>query len=220
LLYVAPVSGGVTVIDLSDPAAPKIAGRFATGRPISRILVSGDSLVLLESHEEATVWSLADPRAPSPSAAAPAPAESARTAVPPPRPSAPAKVLEVRGGRVILDAGAANGFAVGRRVRIAAQRLERKPDLATGGMDRFVFGVGRAELNVPLTRQLGLFGAGGAGENGWAFGELGVRTYVGGLGARGTVILSASIGYASIFDGPSNEAVGGPSVAFGCEWRL
>jgi hypothetical protein len=83
-----------------------------------------------------------------------------------------------------------------------------------------VFGVGRAELSVPLTRQLGLFGAGGAGENGWAFGELGVRTYVGGLGARGTAVLSASIGYASIFDGPSHETVGGPSVAFGCEWRL
>src|SRR5262249_37055997 len=86
--------------------------------------------------------------------------------------------------------------------------------------DRFVFGVGRAELNFPLTRQLGLFGAGGAGENGWAFGELGVRTCVGGLGARGTVVLSASIGYASIFDGPSHEVVGGPSVAFGSEWRL
>ena len=47
-----------------------------------------------------------------------------------------------------------------------------------------------------------------------------MRTYVGGLGARGTAVLSASIGYASIFDGPSHETVGGPSVAFGCEWRL
>lgn len=83
----------------------------------------------------------------------------------------------------------------------------------------FVFGVGRGELNVPLTNRLGLFGGGGGGENGWAFGEFGVRTYVGGVGATGTVIISASLGYAAIFDGPQSESVGGPSVAFGMEWR-
>jgi hypothetical protein len=91
--------------------------------------------------------------------------------------------------------------------------------------DRFVFGVGRAEVNVPLTRRLGLFGAGGAGENGWGFGELGVRTYLNGSGAAGTLLLSASLGYASVFDGwdaqaGRQEMVGGPSVAFGMEWRL
>lgn len=90
---------------------------------------------------------------------------------------------------------------------------------------RFVFGVGRAELNVPLTSRLGLFGGGGGGENGWAMGELGVRTYVNGTGATGTVIISASLGYASIFDGwdaaaAQQEYVSGPAVAFGMEWRL
>lgn len=97
--------------------------------------------------------------------------------------------------------------------------------------ESFVFGVGRVEVNVPITSRLGLFGAGGGGENGWNFGEGGVRTYVGGTGARGTTIISASLGYASVFDGPApplgpngemhqNEHVGGPSVAFGMEWRL
>lgn len=86
--------------------------------------------------------------------------------------------------------------------------------------ERFVFGVGRGEINIPLTSRLGLFGGGGGGENGWNLGEVGVRSYVGGTGARGTHVLSASLGVASIFDGPSNEIVTGPAVSFGWEWRL
>jgi hypothetical protein len=85
---------------------------------------------------------------------------------------------------------------------------------------KFVFGVGRGEVSVPLTSRLGLFAGGGGGENGWALGELGVRTAVGGAGGRGTVILRASLGYSAIFDGPSRETVGGPAVSFGMEWRL
>ncbi len=84
---------------------------------------------------------------------------------------------------------------------------------------QFAFGTGRGELAVPLTSRLSLFGAGGGGGNGFAFGEVGVRTFLSGTGAPGTVILSASLGYASVFDGPRGELVGGPSVAFGAEWR-
>lgn len=90
--------------------------------------------------------------------------------------------------------------------------------LLSGG--RFLFGSGRGELDVPLTRRLTLFGDGGDGINGWAFGDLGVRTYVGGSGAPGTVIVSASLGAASVFDGTTGETITGPSVAFGMEWRL
>lgn len=85
---------------------------------------------------------------------------------------------------------------------------------------QFVFGVGRGSINVPLSSRLGLFGAGGGGENGWAFGEFGVRTAVGGAGGRGTMILSASLGVSAIFDGPSREMILGPAVSFGSEWRL
>lgn len=85
--------------------------------------------------------------------------------------------------------------------------------------EQFVMGVARGEIQLPLTSRLGLFGGGGGGENGWSFGDLGVRTYVGGTGAAGTKIFSASLGYAGVFDGPSGEQVGGPSVAFGIEWR-
>ncbi len=84
----------------------------------------------------------------------------------------------------------------------------------------WVFGVGRGEIAVPLSSRLGLFAAGGAGENGWGMGEFGIRTAIGGAGGRGTVILSASLGASGIFDGPSREMVLGPAVSFGSEWRL
>lgn len=84
---------------------------------------------------------------------------------------------------------------------------------------QFVFGVGRGEVAVPLTSRLGLFAGGGGGENGWAMGELGVKTALGGAGAPGTIVLRASLGYSALFDGPSREFLGGPAVAFGMEWR-
>jgi hypothetical protein len=84
----------------------------------------------------------------------------------------------------------------------------------------FVFGVGRAELAVPVSSRLGLFGGGGGGENGWGYGEIGVRSFFGGTGAPGSYMLQASLGGAAIFDGPSREVIGGPLVAVGMEWRL
>lgn len=411
--YSALPGGGLEVFDLSTPTAPRSLGRFAEGRVVSNIIVQGDTLVLLETHEEATRWSLNNPRQPS-RVSGPAPLAQAPEVVPSSPPAgatvlaARATIEQVRDGRIVLSAGAAQGFVKGAHVRVLAQRLEKKPDLSSGNMaelpsnavtavvrieesqgekamarlgrgdiaevgdlaeltdaplserllfprrspfkvlagfhlrpflglesgtasgttrsfgmltdlyasyyfesvpmavnvsvapvgftigaieghypvtfaatatyatdwfeiglgagglvgnpgpcvllrcevntgftvnqvlrlgaldgfnltwrssifsrpDRFVFGVGRGEIAVPFTSQLGLFGAGGGGENGWAFGELGLRTYVGGIGAKGTVIVSASLGYAAIFDGPSHENVGGPSVAFGMEWRL
>jgi hypothetical protein len=84
----------------------------------------------------------------------------------------------------------------------------------------FVFGVGRGELAVPVSSRLGVFAGGGAGENGWGYGEVGVRSFLGGAGTPGTLMLQASLGGAAIFDGPSRETIGGPSVAFGLEWRM
>lgn len=422
-LYFALASGGVAVVDVSNPKAPQVVGRFAEGQVASRLLVKGDELYLLERREEATTYSLVDPRRPQrqlgrvepaplpgPPAPSPAPAPMPGTEVVP----AAAHVIEVERGRAIIDGGSRQGFTEGTRVRIVSQRLVPKPDLTGGGTrkvpsgevtavlriehaepdramaplgrgdvaavgdlvtattepvserrwaprrapftarvgfharpflglnattvtgssskpvgilvdafgawyapslplavqvsaspvgfglgtrethypmtfaatgmyttdyfeiglgagalmgnigpcgplldgteqceentgftvnqslrlgsldglylawqmsifsrpERFVFGVGKAELNLPLTSRLGLFAGGGGGENGWAFGELGVRTAVGGAGARGTMLISASLGYASIFDGPARETVGGPSIAFGMEWRL
>jgi hypothetical protein len=84
----------------------------------------------------------------------------------------------------------------------------------------FVFGVGRGEVAVPVSSRLALFGGGGAGENGWGYGEIGVRSFFGGTGAAGTWVLQTSLGGAAIFDGPGREVIGGPLVAVGMEWRL
>ncbi len=420
-LYVALAGGGVAIVDVRDPQSPVLKGRFAEGRRVDGLLVNGNTLYLLETRHELSAFDVGRPEAPVPTAIGPglklppSTAAAPREETPPSPPAsaqasvqASAKVVDVRDGRAIFDAGAASGLTNGKHVRIVSQRLESKPDLATGKTVRvpsgeltavvriehadeqrsmarlgrgdvveigdlvsltteplseslflprrapfnflagfhvrpflglggaskevgllsdlyaswyldslplalsvsaspiglalnstdahypstltvtaayttdffeiglgggalignrgpcfqpplgaeaceintgatinqvlrlgaldginvvwrssifarpeeFVFGVGRGELNLPLTSQLGLFGAGGGGENGWNFGEFGVRTYLGGTGARGTTIISASLGYASVFDGPIGESVGGPSVAFGMEWRL
>jgi hypothetical protein len=95
--------------------------------------------------------------------------------------------------------------------------------------DGFVLGVGRGEIATPVSSRLGLFGAGGVGESGWAFGEIGVRSLFGGTGAPGTTILHASLGVSAVFDGPGviaefggfqREVLVGPAVGFGVEWRL
>jgi hypothetical protein len=420
-VYVALEAGGVAIVDVSEPEAPKAVGTFAQGRTVSRLLHDGEVLYLLEIRQEATPWSISRRDAPAllSGLARPA-AEPSRTreaaapaVVPEPPTSTPfptGRVLEVRNGRAILDIGSAKGLVPGSHIKIISQRLEEKPDLSTGetvrapsgevtailrveqatedramarlgrgdtadtgdevaltteplserllvprrapfeflagfharpflglsgstkpfgmltdayvswypgglplavtaGMapigftlnardrhypatfsatvayatdyfevglgggalvgndgpcgsfepppsptrcevntgftinqvlrlgaldglnavwrsaifsrpEEFVFGVGRGELNLPVTRQLGLFGAGGGGENGWAFGEFGVRTYLNGTGARGTLLISAALGISSVMDGPSGENVSGPSVSFGMEWRL
>lgn len=408
--YACPNSGGLVVVDLAVPGQPKLVGRQLEGRFCTRLVLDGQSLIVLESREEAVTLSLLDPAQPSRAVAVVASSAEPAPAAPPVAAVVPrARVVEVKGGRVVFDGGAGAGFAPGMRVRVLSQRLVAKPDLLTGGSvqapsgemsavlvieqaeadramailgrgdlaepgdvieptdlptserllfprrapfswrtgftvrpflglegtskpvgfivdgfvawyphavplaievgvapmafavntreahypgtftftlayvtdyfeiglgagalignlgpcyqsgpldapvceantgvtinqrlrlgaldgfhfewqssvfsrpDRFVFGVGRGEVAVPLTSRLGLFGAGGAGENGWGMGELGVRTWMSGTGAPGTLILSASLGYSAIFDGPSRDFVGGPAVGFGMEWRL
>ncbi|MDC0711580.1 hypothetical protein POL68_24130 [Stigmatella sp. ncwal1] len=84
--------------------------------------------------------------------------------------------------------------------------------------NQFVFGSGRGELQVPLTSRLALFGAGGGSASGWAFGELGVRSFLKGTGGAGSTVLSVSLGFVSLSDG-RGDALAGPSVAFGLERR-
>ncbi|RKG90922.1 hypothetical protein [Corallococcus terminator] len=84
--------------------------------------------------------------------------------------------------------------------------------------NKFRFGSGRGELQVPLTPSLSLFGAGGGAASGWNFGEVGVRSFLKGTGGTGTTVLSASLGIVSLSDGTGN-ALTGPSVAIGIERR-
>lgn len=86
----------------------------------------------------------------------------------------------------------------------------------------FMFRSGRAVANVPLTTRVTLF-IDGAGGSGYGFGDLGVRTYVGGLGGPGTFILSGGLGFGIISDGgvrQESETVSGPSFMLGLEMRL
>lgn len=403
--YLALESGGVAVVDTSA-APPRLVRRIAEGRVFSQLLLTDDALVALELRQEATTFSLSDPLAPVAARPTGPPVSAAPATPSPPAPAAPrrAKVTAVTDGRVLFDGGTEAGFVKGSRLKVISQRLELKPDLATGRQvsapsgavtavlevedaqpgramailgrgdtaevgdlveptgaevserllaprrapfrfrtgfevrpflglqgqskpvgvmldaylqwylhpipvvlslsgaplsvafnsaeahypgvlaftaayatdffeiglgvgalygnpgpcepllgcevntgftinqvlrlgaldglnlewhssifsrpNQFVFGVGRGVIAVPLNSRLSLFGAGGGGENGWAMGEFGVRTAVGGAGGSGTIILSASLGVSGIFDGPSRELVLGPAVSFGAEWRL
>ena len=461
-LYLALARGGVAVVDASEPASPRLVGTLLPGQAVSRLLLQDERLWAIVLSESALAFSLADPRAPvavlpggaraeaialaplseqtpvtEPGAASAPAAPAAPTA-----PAARGRVVEVSGGRVIFEGGAAQGFAAGMHVQVIAQRLVEKPDLKQGGtvevpsgevtavvaveevgearsmamlgrgdvvepgdlvepsdeplseslflprrapfhwrlgfMARpflgvgapgaypvgglvdayvhytfdslpitlsaevapmgfaffsrdvhypgtfvlgasyvtdyfeiglgggalvgnkgpcvqngteepvdnnddgvpdeyrfvpdgdpeceenngatfnqtlrlgaldglhltwassifarptgFVLGVGRGEIATPVSSRLGLFGAGGVGESGWAFGEVGVRSSFGGTGAPGSVILSASLGVSAVFDGAGEpvedpggwvyyqrETVVGPAVGFGMEWRL
>jgi hypothetical protein len=83
--------------------------------------------------------------------------------------------------------------------------------------ERFLFGSGRGEVQLPINARYALFAAGGAGRSGYAFGELGVRTFLQGSGGPGSLLLTGSIGGVSLSDGP--RTLGGPSLAVGLEWR-
>lgn len=405
-LYLALSSGGVAVVNAKDPGAPKLERTLAPERRFVRVVVDRGVLLLIEEQNHVTAWNIGSPGSPqlAPSLAPPKPAPalavtaSSESPTAPPvgiEPSGAIKVLKVDGGRVLFDAGRAQGFEPGARVRIVSQRLVEKPDLVTGSTalvpsgevtavvkidhadetrslaslgrgdvvdagdlasltgeplseklmiprrapfawmagfharpflglnttskpfallsdlylryylpgapvsfgvelspigfvaggeasvpitatgygafssDFFEVGLGlggitsggsavtdvgeggilaqlvrlgaldglnlqlrtwinmtsasfafagaRGEANIPFTSQFGLFGAGGGAANGWAFGDVGVRTMLGGTGAGGTTVLSASLGYATISAG--SRSAGGPTVAFGLEWR-
>jgi len=81
----------------------------------------------------------------------------------------------------------------------------------------FQFRAAETDLNLPITTRLTIF-LDGAGGNGYGFGDLGIRTYLGGVGGPGTTILSLGLGGAIIMDGV--KSLGGPSLLLGAEFRL
>ena len=158
--YLALPAGGVSVVDKSDPASPRVVGTLLPGVAVSGLLVDGERLWVLVLHEGAQGFSLATPLAPvallpgegAPSSRPPSPpqpGEPAGSAVPPsssetaaadaagspraaPAPP-PGRVLEVKSGRVIFELGGGDGVRPGDRVRVVAQRPVKKPDLQEGG---------------------------------------------------------------------------------------
>jgi hypothetical protein len=82
----------------------------------------------------------------------------------------------------------------------------------------FHWGSTMAHGFVPLSRRLTLGLGGGGGDNGWGFGEIGVRTYFKGTGGAGTIIVPASLGFGGFTSGESDRV--GPLVTIGVELRL
>jgi hypothetical protein len=70
--------------------------------------------------------------------------------------------------------------------------------------------------NIPLTRRLTLSAGGGGGDNGWGYGEIGVRAYFKGTGGAGTLIVPVSLGIGGFTRGDSNA---GPLLSIGIEMR-
>jgi hypothetical protein len=85
------------------------------------------------------------------------------------------------------------------------------------GEAAFHWGSTEAHAYIPLTRRLTIAGGGGGGTNGWAYGELGVRTYFKGTGGAGTLIVPVSLGVGGFTQEPSRA---GPLVTIGLELRL
>ncbi|MBI5609418.1 MAG: hypothetical protein HY902_11120 [Deltaproteobacteria bacterium] len=105
---------------------------------------------------------------------------------------------------------------------------------------KFRFGYLDGSLDVPLSRNLNLYAAGG-GSTGIAWGEGGMRTYLRGVGGRDTLILTTGVGGTSIrtvelyggtktsYDAGGGQtveywndrqrSVGGLHIAVGLEWR-
>jgi hypothetical protein len=161
VVYAALTRGGVAVVDVSDPSSPRLVTRLLEDRAVSRLFIDGDQLLVVVLAEQALSLSLVDPRAPAvalptlpPAGAVVAvPSLPSVPSVPAPRPSPAAArargvVVNVAGGRVVFDGGAAAGFAVGQRVRVVAQRLVAKPDLKSGGMTKAPSGETTAVVDV------------------------------------------------------------------------
>jgi hypothetical protein len=83
--------------------------------------------------------------------------------------------------------------------------------------NQFVFGAGRGELQLPITTRFSLIAVGGGGRSGYAFGEVGIRSFLKGTGGAGSLLLTGTVGGVSLSDGRGSLA--GPSVALGLEWR-
>lgn len=109
-----------------------------------------------------------------------------------------------------LRLGAIDGLHLAWRSGVYVEPMARGV-AASGG---FQLGMGRGELNLPVTSRLSIFAAGAFGLPGYGFGELGVRSMFMGTGAPGTLILTTSLG------GTGVGTSGGPAVSFGMEWRL
>ena len=94
---------------------------------------------------------------------------------------------------------------------------------------QFEFGGMVASLQIPVTRGYWLQLAGGGGEVGYGYGELGLRALLSGNGGAGSKFLLVTAGGAGVFESGScppfspcgiSLSYGGPMAGIGGEWRF
>lgn len=114
-----------------------------------------------------------------------------------------------------LRLGALDGLNVSGMAAIGSSSGTFSSSGSAGG---FVVRSVRAELNLPVATHFSLYLAGGGASNTYAYGELGARTYLNGVGGPGTLIVSGGLGGAGLSDG--SQSLSGLSLALGFELRL
>lgn len=139
-----------------------------------------------------------------------------------------------------------HAFALGQRVRLGAQdglnllvsntllffpgggESADDEDSSEGG---FIWGGTNAKLSIPLAQRADLFVEGGGGVMGYAYGAVGVFTWLNGNGGPGSLGLMASAGGAGVWGARTQEnlrfqyketdeiAMSGPMVSLGLRYR-
>lgn len=103
------------------------------------------------------------------------------------------------------------------------------------GETGFIYGATTAKLSVPLMQSTDLFAEGGGGVMGYAFGALGVHTWLVGRGDAGSLAVSVAAGGASVwgsqtvevtvpgntvFTSESRFGIAGPMASLGLQYRM
>ena len=103
------------------------------------------------------------------------------------------------------------------------------------GETGFIYGATTAKLSVPLMQSTDLFAEGGGGIMGYAFGALGVHTWLVGRGDAGSLAVSVAAGGASVwgsqtvevtvpgntvFTSESRFGIAGPMASLGLQYRM
>jgi len=108
------------------------------------------------------------------------------------------------------------GSIDGLNLEVRNSFVYREGTIGEGGNMNFQWGSTEVRGSIPLNKRLSMILESGGGDNGWVYGEVGIKTYFSGNGGRGTVIVPIGIGVGGFQEVP---AAIGPLLSFGVEYR-